>query len=160
MLIPASAASAYTHTNCSWSTGGTGNVTWQNNIGSVHSDTAIAAASSWASYTDVNDMSPSGGTMVATAPNDGPNGYHGWTSWNCGTGNRTWSASVTVNRHYVDDFFNNKVKAIWVHEFGHALGLNHSVEGTIMFSCAACSFNDYQLWWPAPDDVAGINALY
>lgn len=80
MLIPASAASAFTHTNCSWSTGGTGNVTWQNNIGSVHSDTAIAAASSWASYTDVNDMSPSGGTMVATAPNDGPNGYHGWTS--------------------------------------------------------------------------------
>ncbi|MFJ2370623.1 matrixin family metalloprotease [Microbacterium sp. NPDC087665] len=159
MLIPASAASAYAFTNCSWSTGGSGNITWQNNTGVYYSDTAVAAAASWANYTDVNDMTPSGGTMVVSELNNGANGLDGETWWVCAN-NRTTSASVTLNPHYTDNYFNNQKKAVWVHEFGHALGLAHSSAGTIMFHCPSCSFRDYQIWWPATDDVNGMNALY
>lgn len=159
MLIPASAASAYAFTNCSWSTGGTSNVTWQDDTGPADSAVAVAAAASWASYTDLNDMSPSGGTMVASMLNQGENGLDGKSWWVC-NGNRTLSASVTLNPYYTNEFYNNQKRAVWVHEFGHALGLEHSVAGTIMYTCPSCTFHNYQVWWPQTDDINGMNVYY
>ncbi len=97
--------------------------------------------------------------MVASMLNQGDNGLDGRTWWVC-IGNRTSSASVTLNPYYTNEFYNNQKRAIWVHEFGHALGLGHSVAGTIMYTCASCTFFDYQVWWPQTDDINGMNVYY
>ena len=51
------------------------------------------------------------------------------------------------------------IEDIATHEFGHALGLGHStVAGATMYpSTSNCSMNNRSL---APDDIAGIEALY
>lgn len=162
-FIPVSAAVAWTTTGCKWN-GPT--VTWNasNMSGGTYLTTAKAAATSWASRTDVNGMGTnSSAGMYAYPDNLGANGYDGWTSWNpwnCSGGMLYWGSNVTINPYYTDAFSANKKTAIWVHEFGHGLGLNHGPSNAIMYTCPACTYNTYGYYYPVSDDIAGMNYLY
>lgn len=160
LALPASPASAYTTTGCKWPTS-TGNVTWNNTVTpGTYETTAKAAALSWASRTDVNSMVPnSSAAMYAYETNDGANGYDGMTTWTCAFGNYL-GANVTVNTHYLGAYAANKKQAVWVHEFGHGLGLNHGPSNAIMYTCAACVYNTYGYYYPVSDDITGMNTLY
>ena len=115
---------------------------------------------SWASRTDVNGMGTNtSAAMYAYEQNNGANGYDGWTSRNCIGGNLL-GANVTVNTYYLHSFSASKKQAIWVHEFGHGLGLNHGPTNAIMRSCAACTFSTYGYYYPVTDDINGMNSIY
>ena len=155
ILLGASSASAYTTTGCSWGAYGT-NVTWQNNApAGDYYNSGSAAGYSWAATTDINGMSPNNGLIVGYLDNKGANGYNGWTTWNC-SGSTTTFANATLNPYYTNGFSYANKKTVWVHELGHALGLNHSGTYAIMYHCSTCT----GFTQPQSDDIAGINALY
>lgn len=53
-----------------------------------------------------------------------------------------------------------KVRLVWLHEFGHALGLEHtSNPDTVMYPNADISYSRGTNYLRA-DDVAGINRAY
>lgn len=155
IVVPGAAASAYTLTGCSWGPYGN-NVTWLNQAPSGdYYNTGTSAGYSWAANTDINGMSPSNGLLVGYTDNKGANGYDGWTTWGC-NGNRTTYANATLNPHYMDSKSYAIKKTVWLHELGHALGLNHSGSNAVMYSCAACT----GFGWPQSDDINGMNSLY
>ena len=157
-LIPASPAAAYTTTGCKW---GSSTVTWNaSNTGSAWSGSATSAALSWANYSDVNGMTTnSSAAMYAYENNAGASGYDGYTNWTC-VGGSYLGANVTINPYYANSFSTAKRRAIWVHEFGHGLGLNHGPSNALMYTCAACVYNTYGYYYPQADDIAGMNSIY
>lgn len=157
-FIPASAASAYTKTGCKWSSS---TVRWNGeNIGSAWSPSAVSAALSWANYSDVNGMTTtSSAVMYGYEDNAGPSGYAGRTTWTC-LGGAYLDANVTINPYYANSYNTAKRRAAWVHEFGHALGLDHGPSNALMNTCAPCVYENYGYYFPRPDDVAGMNSIY
>lgn len=157
VLVPA-AAHAYTKTGCRWSSS---TVSWGNYTAGTDSTAAQKAAIEWAWDTDVNGMAPTGGQMKVFSKNYGNNQNYGYTWWSCSWwGTYTW-ASVTLNTHYTANYSVAKKQAIWVHEFGHALGLNHSqFSNNMMWHCAPCVFDQYGYYTPQGDDIAGMNTIY
>lgn len=155
VAVPSVAASAYTLTGCSWGPYGS-NVTWLNHSPSGdYYNSGTAAGYSWAATTDINGMSPNNGLLVGYTDNKGANGYDGWTTWGC-NGNATTYANATLNPYYMNSKTYAAKKTVWLHELGHALGLNHSGSYAVMYSCAACT----GFTTPQPDDVKGINVRY
>lgn len=155
VLSATNGASAYTHTGCSWGSYGS-TVTWDRNLpAGDYRNTAGSAAYSWANATDINGMDPTGGSMYGFLDNKGNNGYNGWATWSC-NGSATGWAYVTLNPYYMDTKTYTEKKTVWVHEFGHGLGLNHSGSGAVMYNCSLCT--GFSL--PQTDDINGINALY
>ena len=155
VLLSSSSASAYTTTGCSWGPYGS-NVTWLNNApAGDYYNSGSAAGYSWAATTDINGMAPTNGLLVGYTDNKGANGYDGWTTWGC-NGNKTTYANATLNPYYVNSKTYASKKTVWLHELGHALGLNHSGSNTVMYMCPACTgFST-----PQADDINGINSLY
>lgn len=97
-----------------------------------------------------------------SALNKGDSGFEGITYmvWNPLT-NIFIDANVTINTYYASSFTNNRRRAIWTHELGHGVGLDHSASSAVMmYKCASCVFLNYGYYTPQPDDVAGVNAIY
>lgn len=157
VMIPG-AAQAYTLTGCKW---GSSTITWTNSApAGTYSTSAVNAASSWASSSDINGMSATGGQLKVYNHNRGANGYAGWTDWGC-AGNLLVGANVTLNPHYTDSYSQAKKQAVWVHEFGHGVGLNHSASSfAMMWSCPGCVYDNHFYNTPKSDDIAGANFLY
>ncbi len=155
----ASAVAAYTTTGCKW-TNGPG-VTYRFNMGSGTNQTqAQQALTVWSTSTDVNLTHSYSSNFSITSANDGNNGYDGMTTWLCGFGVTT-SAQSWVNTYNAASFPANKIEAVYSHEIGHGLGLNHSAAGNIMYTCPACTYTNYSgRFLPQFDDQAGMNSLY
>lgn len=94
--------------------------------------------------------------------NQGQNGYDGWSDWSCWPVTHYMiGANVTLNPYYTDAYSSLKKRAVWTHELGHGLGLNHSAyDWAIMFHCAGCVYDTYGYYAPRSDDQLGINAIY
>ena len=155
----ASAVAAYTTTGCKWPNGP--GVTYRFNMGSGTNQTqAQDALNVWSAGTDVNLSHSYSSNFSITSANDGNSGYDGRTTWWCGFGVTT-SAQSWVNTYYTASFPANKIEAVYSHEIGHGLGLSHSSAGNIMYTCPACTYNNYSgRYTPQTDDRAGMNALY
>lgn len=106
-------------------------------------------------------MTPTGGNLTTGMTTSGLNGYAGWTDWLCGGGGFTLSAHATLNHSYTDGYTTNQKRAVWVHEFGHALGLNHAASNYyIMYTCPRCAYDAHGIFTPQSDDINGANHLY
>lgn len=90
-------------------------------------------------------------------------GNTGWsarcTNWRkyVTTGNYTGS-TIEANYTYLksSSYSSNKIKGVFSHELGHALGLAHTTNTSVVMHP-----NDNRIVYkPAADDVAGVNSLY
>lgn len=154
----ASPASAYVLIGCKW-TSGAPTVNYHNLGGVTFSSEINNAASTWSGYTDVNMYSNTGSTLGVYYQNNGASGYAGLTPMAC-SGGSILHAEPRINIYYTNSYSTGKRKAVWVHELGHALGINHAPGNVIMNQCPPCLFDSVGYNWPTTDDVAGINYLY
>lgn len=70
-------------------------------------------------------------------------------------------ADSRLNTYYVNAFSTQKRQAVWVHEMGHSLGLDHAASvNYVMWHSPAAFWNATGLYSPRSDDVAGMNFLY
>lgn len=89
----------------------------------------------------------------------------GFTLASCTAGYHIVTAQIAINRFYADGYSVAKRQSPLAHEFGHALGLDHS-------SALSCSnmpvlqpltsdrYDTCLINTPRSDDIAGVNALY
>ncbi|QWL30235.1 matrixin family metalloprotease [Rathayibacter toxicus] len=158
-LMLAAPAQAYAKNGCSW---GSPNVNWFYS-GQDYGDfkaSADEAANNW-NVTHVKMTHLDTGPFKAYIQDDGNSGYSGWTEWECSSTQQTTKAESHLNTHDTVGVEYGEKVAIWAHEFGHGLGLNHSTPGNIMFSCAGCTYQDFgKRNKPQEDDRNGINSLY
>lgn len=103
---------------------------------------------------------PSSGYTVGVQ-DVGANGVDGHTTWWC-TGGKNYAADTYLNTNpaQAGSLSTAARQAVWVHEFGHGLGLSHSGVSNIMYTCARCTYNNYGRNTPNTDDRNGANALY
>jgi matrixin len=153
-LIPAPKAAAYNLNGCKFSTR---NLLYGHTTVSGYQAIVDAAASRWSNSTDVNFTYVYGSVALGINPvvsNYGNNGLSGWVVL-CSGGKRT-SEAVYLNRYYLDTYSSAKKKGVATHEFGHALGLAHTNNNTVMYPTDA-GRTQYS---PVQDDINGINSLY
>jgi hypothetical protein len=152
----ASPASAYTFTGCRWP--GT-YITYINQGAGAYWDTTRLAAGEWSARTDVVLASSSSSWYAIFQRNDGPNGYDGYSTWWCNSGS-TYRANSWYNTYYMSTASTGVRRTLIAHEIGHALGLNHSSWGTLMYTCPRCVHNSFGFVGPQTDDLRGMNARY
>lgn len=138
---------------------------------------AIDAANAW--YAAVHNVilwkTPDGRSQIVTrAANFGAVKWAGMTSagpnpdlWysNCtGTGimgDNTW---IQANNYWTNGYSDNQNRALFVHEFGHAMGLAHPRANdncnAIMAEHVMALFATCNSYAPRWDDVRGIQAIY
>lgn len=158
-VVVAAPAEAYVTTGCHWANSNVGyyynglNTSGFNN--SVHD-----GANAW-DPTDVEVIGASSAALHAYTSNDGASGYDGWSTWSCGSNRLTSSATARLNTYSTTVYPTEKKKAVWVHEFGHTLGLEHSANGNIMYTCSRCIYDNFAgRNTPQADDRNGVNSLY
>ena len=159
LALSATPAEAYTTTGCKWASS---TAKYANNTPSSYNTAVSSAASAWTSATDINWVTGSSGVVAyVVAGNYGASGYEGLTTWICNWAGTYQNLNIQLNRHYMDSHNAARKKAIVMHEFGHALGLNHSsVRGYPVM--ATSPSNSYLNGTTSlkPDDIAGANFLY
>lgn len=156
----ASPAQAYTKTGCKWSTG-TLNIDYRLVNGNFR--TALnQATNGYNAYTDVNltTVDSSGPSFTAQNTNYGATGWEGQASWSCPFG-PTNNAQIRVNQYYLSGLEPvTRLKVVWMHEVGHALGLSHvSTVARVMYTSASAAYNAGVITLTS-DEIAGINYLY
>ena len=154
-------ANAYTYTGCKWPASNL-NV---NIIGtSGTSGTAIRSAlSNYTAATDVNltGVTTTGPTFTANQFNYGATGWAGINSSVCPFGNTT-SSAVRLNLYYTFNTAANegRLRLIWLHEIGHALGLDHvTTVARVMYTPTSSAYTA-GVRNLTSDEKNGINALY
>lgn len=107
----------------------------------------------------------SGANMTITDGNYGA-GDDGGTFQSCVGGYNYVTTQSFINRYYADGYEVNKRQSVIVHEFGHALGLEHTPPASdctvvpIMHGGTAVRYDLCRWYTPKQDDINGINALY
>jgi hypothetical protein len=135
-------------------------VTYKKSSPASYSTEVSNSANSWTVLTDVNLSVNSSSTFNTRLSYDGATGFDGYSTWNCPF-SIILSADSRLNTYYVTTFTQQKRQAIWVHEMGHSLGLNHaSSVNYVMWQSPAAFWNATGLYSPRSDDVAGMNFLY
>lgn len=156
-----SRAQAYTLTGCHFSSG---NIGWsRDSIPTGNVRTALPAAPAGWNPTDVNltEYSFPIGAITASVYQSSSDGLDGRSWWSCGSNKITTRATVQVNTTNAGGLSLNRLRAIWTHEFGHALGLGHRASNqVVMYSCARCFYDATGYYTPRTDDRAGVNYLY
>jgi hypothetical protein len=156
VLAGAPAANAYSWTGCKWSST---TVTYRNN-GGGYAAQVTAAANLWSNLTDVSMSTNPGSTFNVFTQNDGNNGYAGYAYWSCGIFGQTQAADAHFNTYY-SSYSAAQRMAVWVHEIGHGLGLEHAANiAYVMWTCPACHYNSTGRYVPESDDIAGIDDRY
>lgn len=119
-----------------------------------------SAMSRWSSATDVNLYASSSSVLDAFTANLNDFNLAGKSNWSCTNGWTTWS-NARLNTQTTPGYVTEKKTTVWLHELGHALGLNHTGGlAAVMYTCPPCAFEDYGTTTPRPDDVSGMNSLY
>lgn len=161
LLVSLSAfpAHAWAATGCRFASG---SVQYLQNTSGTYHTTANAAMNAMNSATDIffytrSDLQEQ---LRYYVQNDGASGYDGLSTWRC-SGGRTTYATSRLNTHYMASASTNLMRAIWTHEFGHAIGLAHAASSNvIMYSCPRCVYNSYGYYTMQADDRNGVNSLY
>ena len=159
-LATPSPANAYATTGCKWPSS-TLTIQVNPSVTGKYSTTLISAAANYRSSTDLklSTSTTQRGSFQADAGNYGADGYEGYTNWVCGFGVTT-NASSRVNSHYLGSAANARVQVVWLHELGHAVGLNHvSSTARVMYSSATTAYNN-GVRNLTNDEVNGVNSLY
>lgn len=157
-IAPAASAQAYTTSGCKWSSG---NLTIRNITAGVYSTASSAAILSWNNLTDVTLTASGSSPFVVTTYNaaDGLAGKTTLTTVSNIFGCKTTGANSAGNTTTMASYSAGKKRFAYAHELGHALGLNHAGNATIM-APAASWYDTYLNNVPTADDIAGVNSLY
>jgi predicted Zn-dependent protease len=160
VVAVASPAAAYTTTGCKW---GSKNLTINYAATNGNFRTAFNfATTNYSTSTDVelSTTTASGPSFTAVNTNYGATGYEAQASWSCPIGT-TISAQVRANQYYLSGTEpQTRLKVVWAHEIGHALGLNHVSSVTrVMYTRASTAYSN-GVTGLTSDEIAGINALY
>lgn len=96
--------------------------------------------------------------ITVTAKNYGNVSWSGRCTNSKDLQGRYISSAISGNLYYLNQgsYSTSKVKGVWAHEFGHALGLAH-VSGT---SKLMYNNDDRTVYKPTSDEVNGVNYLY
>lgn len=153
-------ASAYVTTGCKWPAS---SLTIQVNpsVTGKYSTTLVGAAANYRNSTDLKlyTSTTQRGSFQADVGNYGADGYEGYTNWVCGFGVTT-NASSRVNTYYLGSAVNARIQVVWLHELGHAVGLNHVTStARVMYSSATTAYNN-GVRNLTSDEVSGVNSLY
>ena len=160
IAIPAAPAFAYTTTGCKWNTGSL-RIDYRYVNGNFR--TAInQAKNTYNASTDVSlsTVDVSGPSFTAQNNNYGATGYEAQATWSCFFG-ATNAAQIRVNQYYLSGIEPiTRLKVVWAHEIGHALGLGHVTPvARVMYSSASAAYNN-GVTGLTFDEIYGINALY
>ncbi|WP_214712933.1 MULTISPECIES: M57 family metalloprotease [unclassified Exiguobacterium] len=96
--------------------------------------------------------------ITVTAKNFGNVSWSGYCSNSKDFSGNYTSSAISGNLYYLNQasYTASKVKGVWAHEFGHALGLAHvSQTNKLMYN------NDGRtVYKPTTDEINGVNSLY
>lgn len=153
-------AQAYVHLGggCKWNSNP--KITWTNAATGAYYWPAANAAADWSNTTDIL-LDSTGGVIRAYQENKGDTDFEGITYWGCIWGSMT-KADITLNTYYTNSYTERRKQAVFAHEFGHGLGLDHTnYPNQVMNTSASTFYFNTGRWWPQwEDDIPGINALY
>lgn len=151
-------AHAYTTTGCSW---GSSTIGLQAATLPAGYQNYSSSAATW-NPMDATFVVVTSGAYTVQVQNNGANGLDGMTTWTCSGGTTIRAVSwLNSNAAQSGSLSVSARQAVWVHEFGHGLGLNHAAAGTIMYTCPRCTFINYSgRNTPQGDDINGVNSLY
>lgn len=153
-------ANAYTTTGCKWPA-----TSLQIDYRYVNGNFRTAMNMARDNYNGSTDISlstvdSSGPTFTAQNTNYGATGWEAQASWSCWFGSTT-AASIRANQYYLSGSEPlNRLKVVWAHEIGHALGLDHvTTIARVMYTSASSAYFA-GVTGLTFDEINGINALY
>ncbi len=153
-------ASAYTLTGCKFASG-TQDVDAGPGVTGNYLNALTNARSDYTANTDVTLTSVAGtGNINSYVGNAGNTGWEAQAITHCVAGTTYW-ATVEINSYHLPSSSGlTRLKVVWEHELGHALGLNHvSSVARVMYSSASTAYANGVTGLTA-DDKNGINFLY
>ena len=159
VLCFSASAHAYTTEGCYWPRVYRGeSIPWTNYASGPDAQSFFFAKNAWNAAPTPVYIAGSGNNIQASGAYYGNTGWDGITYYSCPNAAVFVSpVNVYENDYYTNSYSARDAESVTTHEFGHALGLNHSYCGTLMYygTGGGCRPNT-----PQGDDVNGINHIY